>query len=167
MHILMFSVSAALYGSCLQLCMGSIRDWIWRPAIKQELAPLTLFTGHPICFWSEAAEAFRKWRGIGAHWPKWALVHDQDQTILRRSWAERKCLKTWSIFNVENGLYRVFTTVIIDCERSLLSPGLDFRACERKGGTADNTSRNEIHVAHTTQNSHWSKSICLSIKSDM
>ena len=38
---------------------------------------------------------------------------------------------------------------------------------ERKGGTADNTSRNEIRVAHTTQNSHWSKSIRLSIKSDM
>jgi hypothetical protein len=55
----------------------------------------------------------------------------------------------------------------VDCERSLLSPGLDFRACERKGGTADNTSRNEIRVAHTTQNSHWSKSIRLSIKSDM
>ena len=55
----------------------------------------------------------------------------------------------------------------IDCERSLLSAGLDFRACERKGGTADNTSRNEIRVAHTTQNSHWSRSIRLSIKSDM
>ena len=40
----------------------------------------------------------------------------------------------------------------VDCERSLLSAGLDFRACERKGGTADNTSRNEIRVAHTTQN---------------
>jgi hypothetical protein len=49
-----------------------------------------------------------------------------------------------------------------------LSAGLDFRACERKGVTADNTSRNEIRVAHTTQlqNCHWSKSIRLSIKSD-
>jgi hypothetical protein len=28
----------------------------------------------------------------------------------------------------------------VDCERSLLSAGLDFRACERKGGTADDTS---------------------------
>jgi hypothetical protein len=55
----------------------------------------------------------------------------------------------------------------IDCERSLLSAGLDFRARERKGGTADNTSRNETAFAHTTQNSHWSKSIRLSIKSDM
>jgi hypothetical protein len=57
----------------------------------------------------------------------------------------------------------------LDCERSLLSAGLDFQACERKGrkgGTADNTSRNEIRVAHTTQNSHWSKLIRLSIKSD-
>jgi hypothetical protein len=47
----------------------------------------------------------------------------------------------------------------IDCERSLLSAGLAFRACKRNGGTADNTSRNEIRVAHTTQNSHWSESI--------
>jgi hypothetical protein len=61
--------------------------------------------------------------------------------------------------------------ITVDCERSLLSAGLDFRARdfrarERKGGTADNTLRNEIRVAHTTQNSHWSKSIRLSIKSD-
>jgi hypothetical protein len=60
-----------------------------------------------------------------------------------------------------------YACIFIDCERSLLSAGLDFRACERKGGTADNTSRNEIRVAHTMQNSHWSKSIPLSIKSDM
>ena len=32
---------------------------------------------------------------------------------------------------------------------------------------ADNTSRDEVRVAHTTQNSHWSKSMRLSIKSDM
>ena len=31
----------------------------------------------------------------------------------------------------------------VDCERSLLSAGLDLRACERKGGTADNISRNK------------------------
>jgi hypothetical protein len=43
--------------------------------------------------------------------------------------------------------------ITVDCERSLLSAGLDFQACERKGGTADNTSINEIRVAHTTQNS--------------
>jgi hypothetical protein len=46
-------------------------------------------------------------------------------------------------------------------------PFRGFRFPGRKGGTADNTSRNEIRVAHTTQNSHWSKSIRLSIKSDM
>jgi hypothetical protein len=57
--------------------------------------------------------------------------------------------------------------LVLDCERSLLSAGLDFRACKTKGETADNTSRNEIRVAHTTQNSHWLKSIHLSIKSDM
>jgi hypothetical protein len=51
---------------------------------------------------------------------------------------------------------RPITYVYVDCERSLLSAGLDFQACERKGGTADNTSINEIRVAHTTQNSHWS-----------
>ena len=51
----------------------------------------------------------------------------------------------------------------VDCERSLLSAGLDFRACERKGGTA--TTHQE--TKYTTQNSHWSKSIRLSIKSDL
>ena len=35
-----------------------------------------------------------------------------------------------------------------------------------KGGIADNTERNEIRVAHTTENSHWSKSMCPPIKSD-
>ena len=67
-------------------------------------------------------------------------------------------------YSTKTKLLRV--TALVDCERSLLSAGLDFQACERKGGTADNTSRNEIRVAHTTQNSHWSKSIRLSIKSD-
>ena len=33
---------------------------------------------------------------------------------------------------------------ILDCERSLLSTGLASWACEWKGGTADNTLRNEI-----------------------
>ena len=36
----------------------------------------------------------------------------------------------------------------------------------RKGGTINNT-RNEIHVAHTTQNSYWSKSMCPSIKPEL
>jgi hypothetical protein len=44
-----------------------------------------------------------------------------------------------------NIMYKLdhYFQLILDCERSLLSVGLDFRARERKGGTADNTSRNE------------------------
>jgi hypothetical protein len=38
---------------------------------------------------------------------------------------------------------------MLDCERSLLSPGLASRACERKGVTADNTSRNELRPHFT------------------
>ena len=37
----------------------------------------------------------------------------------------------------------------------------------RKGRITDNTAGNEIPVAHTTQNSHWSKSMCPSIKSEL
>ena len=37
----------------------------------------------------------------------------------------------------------------------------------RKGRIIDNTVGNEIPVAHTTQNSHWSKSMCPSIKSEL
>jgi hypothetical protein len=37
------------------------------------------------------------------------LVYDQNQTILCRSRAERKFLKIWSLYDVGNGLYRVFT----------------------------------------------------------
>ena len=37
---------------------------------------------------------------------------------------------------------------------------------EKKGRTADNRGRNEIRVAHTMQNSNWSKSKCPSIRSD-
>jgi hypothetical protein len=44
--------------------------------------------------------------------------------------------------------------------------GFRFPGMRKERRDADNTSRNEIRVAHTTQNSHWSKSICLSIKSD-
>ena len=36
-----------------------------------------------------------------------------------------------------------------------------------KGGTADNTGSNEIRVAQTTQNSHWSKSMRSLIKSNL
>ena len=38
------------------------------------------------------------------------FVYDQNQTILCRSQAERKVLKIWNLYNVGNGLYRVFTT---------------------------------------------------------
>jgi hypothetical protein len=87
---------------------------------------------------------------------RWRKLHKNKLPSWRLSVQER-----W-------GTYRSFCVnyTRVDCERSLLSAGLDFQACERKGGTADNTSRNEIRVAHTTQNSHWSKSIRLSIKSD-
>jgi hypothetical protein len=34
--------------------------------------------------------------------------YDKNQTILCRSRAERKCLKISSLYNVGNGLYRVF-----------------------------------------------------------
>jgi hypothetical protein len=37
------------------------------------------------------------------------FVYDQNQTILCRSGAERKFLKIWSLYDVGNGLYRVFT----------------------------------------------------------
>jgi hypothetical protein len=51
---------------------------------------------------------------LEGHWPKGALlgtfVYDQNQTILWRSRAERKILKICSLYNVGNGLYRVFTT---------------------------------------------------------
>ena len=35
-----------------------------------------------------------------------------------------------------------------------------------EGKTADNTGRNQIRVAHLTQNFHRPKSMCLSMKSD-
>jgi hypothetical protein len=38
------------------------------------------------------------------------FVYDQYQTILCRSRAKRKFLKIWSLYNVGNGLCRVFTT---------------------------------------------------------
>ena len=50
----------------------------------------------------------------------------------------------------------------IDCERSLLSVGLDFQACKMKGGTADNTSRNEKYVLPTQ---HISRSSLSTVKS--
>jgi hypothetical protein len=38
------------------------------------------------------------------------FVNDQNQTILCRSRVERTFLKIWSLYNVGNGLYSVFTT---------------------------------------------------------
>ena len=68
-------------------------------------------------------------------------------------------LRTFKIIYWETFLQLYFKTIC------LIRPG-----AVEKEGTADNTSRNEIRRAHTTQNSHcrhWLKSMCLSIKSDM
>jgi hypothetical protein len=46
----------------------------------------------------------------GALTKRGTFVYDQNQRILWRSRAERKFLKIWSLYNVGNGLYRVFTT---------------------------------------------------------
>ena len=46
----------------------------------------------------------------GALAKRGTFVYDQNQTILCRSQAERKFLKTRNLYNVGNGLYRVFTT---------------------------------------------------------
>jgi hypothetical protein len=68
--------------------------------------------------------------------------------------------------------YNALFTVFIQLAKLIAFPGCPWTIYElvvpqEKGGTADNTSRNKICVAHTTQNSHWSKKICLSIKSDI
>ena len=52
----------------------------------------------------------KHFRSGGALAKRGTFVYDQNQTILCRSQAERKFLKIWSLYNVENGLYRVFTT---------------------------------------------------------
>ena len=57
----------------------------------------------------EATEGFRKRRGIDQK-PKRALLYMIKIKRLCRSRAERKFLKIWSLYNVGNGLYRVFTT---------------------------------------------------------
>ena len=51
-------------------------------------------------------------RGIGPKGHVRTFVYNQNQTILcRSSRAERKIFqKIWSLYNVGNGLYRVFTT---------------------------------------------------------
>jgi hypothetical protein len=47
--------------------------------------------------------------GRGALAQRGTFVYDQNQTILCRS-RGRKCLKIWNLYNIGNGLYRVFTT---------------------------------------------------------
>jgi hypothetical protein len=46
----------------------------------------------------------------GALGKRGTFLYDQNETTLCRSRAERKFLKIWSLYNVWNGLYRVFTT---------------------------------------------------------
>jgi hypothetical protein len=56
---------------------------------------------------SEAAEAFQKWRGIGqkGHFCIWPKSNDFLSFT-----SQTKFLKIWSLHNVGNGIYRVFTT---------------------------------------------------------
>ena len=54
---------------------------------------------------SRAQRPRKHFEGEGA-----LALYDQNQTILCRSQAERKFLKIWNLYNVGNGLYRVFTT---------------------------------------------------------
>ena len=46
----------------------------------------------------------------GALAKRGTFVYDQNETISFRSRAGRKFLKIWSLYNVGNGIYRVFTT---------------------------------------------------------
>jgi hypothetical protein len=55
---------------------------------------------------SEAAK-LKHFESGGALAKKGTFVYDQNQTILCRSQAERKFL---SLYNIGNGLYRIFTT---------------------------------------------------------
>jgi hypothetical protein len=55
----------------------------------------------------------RPWKHFesgGALAKRGTFVYDQNEAISFRSRAERKFLKIWSLYNVGNGLYRVFTT---------------------------------------------------------
>ena len=59
---------------------------------------------------SRAQRPRKHFEGEGALAKRGTFVYDQNQTILCRSQAERKFLKIWNLYNVGNGLYRVFTT---------------------------------------------------------
>ena len=63
----------------------------------------------------------------------------------------------WAYFNDITG--RVDGLLSISCRLRAVPKEKELM----KGGAADNTGRNEIRVAHTTQNIHWSKSMCPSI----
>ena len=59
---------------------------------------------------SRAQRPRKHFESEGALAKRGTFVYDQNQTILCRSQAERKFLKIWNLYNVGNGLYRVFTT---------------------------------------------------------
>jgi hypothetical protein len=58
---------------------------------------------------SRAQRPRKHFESGGALAKRGTFVYDQNQTILCRSQAERNFLKIWSLYNVGNGLYRVFT----------------------------------------------------------
>ena len=59
---------------------------------------------------SRAQRPRKHFESEGALAKRGTFVYDQNQTILCRSLAERKFLKIWNLYNVGNGLYRIFTT---------------------------------------------------------
>ena len=59
---------------------------------------------------SRAQRPRKHFESEGALAKRGTFVYDQNQTILCRSQAERNFLKIWNLYNVGNGLYRVFTT---------------------------------------------------------
>jgi hypothetical protein len=72
----------------------------------------------PFCSFDVCRQRPRKhFESGGALTKRGTFVYDQNQTILSRSRAERKFLKIWSLYNVGNGLYSVFTTA----KRAVLS----------------------------------------------
>ena len=79
----------------------------------------------------------------------------QEQEGKQEQFKDIQALINSSTFNARNFCFQIQglsrSCMNLDCELSLVSAGLNFGACERKGGTADNTSRNKISVAHTTQ----------------
>ena len=64
----------------------------------------------PCLYMSRPQRPRKHFRSGGALAKRGTFVYDQNQTILCRSQAKRKILKIWNLYNVGNGLYRVFTT---------------------------------------------------------